>query len=82
MLYVARLRLAEKAIRYSMSQQTCELLLWNTSLFGKVLVGSSSLERDKVLDVVSEDGLEADRCGKLFRSTPPSHNKVTHDIPT
>jgi hypothetical protein len=39
MLYVTRLRLAEEVICYAMSQQACELLLWKTSLFGKLLEG-------------------------------------------
>jgi hypothetical protein len=66
MLYVARLCLAEEVIRHAMSQQACKFLLRDTGLFGKLLKGASSLEGDKVLDVVFENGLQADRCGKLF----------------
>jgi hypothetical protein len=42
-LYVTRLRLAEEVICYARSEQTCELLLWETSLFGKLLEGGSCL---------------------------------------
>jgi hypothetical protein len=69
MLYMTWLRLAEEVICYAMSQQACKLLLWDTGLLGKLPEGGSCLEGDKVLDVVSENGLQADRCGKLFRST-------------
>jgi hypothetical protein len=69
MLYVTRLRLAEEVICYAMSQQACELLLWETGLLGKLLESGSCLQGDKVLDVVFENGLQADRCGKLFRLT-------------
>jgi hypothetical protein len=83
MLYVTRLRLTEEVICYTMSQQARELLLWDTGLLRKLLVGGSSLQWDKVLDVVSEDGLQADRSGKLFTSThclPPINLLVTYRL--
>jgi hypothetical protein len=69
MFYVTRLRLAEEMICYAMSQETSKLLLWNIGLFGKLLESGSRLEGNKVLDIVFENGLQADRRGKLFRST-------------
>jgi len=83
MLDVARLRLAEEVIRNAVSQQARKLLLRDTRLLGKLLEGGSCLKWDKVLDVVFENGLQADRCGELFGSTNclHGHNNVTHDIP-
>lgn len=63
------MRLAEEVICYAMSQQAGKLLLWDTGLFGKRLEGGSCLQRDEILDVVFENGLQPDRCGKLFNLT-------------
>jgi hypothetical protein len=68
MLDVTWLRLAEEVICYAMSQQACKLLLWDTSLLGKLIEGYSGLERNQVLNIIFEDGLHADRGGKLFGS--------------
>lgn len=66
MLYVTWLRLAEEVISHAMSQQASKLLLWDTGLLGKLPEGGSSLEGDNVFDVVFENSLQADRCGKPF----------------
>lgn len=69
MLDMTRLRFPKEVIRYPMSQNACELFLRDPGFLRELLESGSCLEGHKVLNVVFENTLQADRCGKLSGST-------------